>query len=77
MLISKWYGEEMHAAMVKEMVEGMDEEMAERLHQGMGEEMHGDLLPQIQMVQEMLQKTKIKTTYPCYILLKKGKQNKP
>jgi hypothetical protein len=29
------------------------------------------------MVQEMLQKTKIKTTYPCYILLKKGKQNKP
>jgi hypothetical protein len=46
--------------MVEEMVVGMDEEMGEQLHEGVGEEMCVDLLPQIQMVQEMLLKNQIK-----------------
>jgi hypothetical protein len=43
----------------------MDEEMSEELHEEMGEGMHDDLLPQIQIVQEILKKTKMKNTNPC------------
>jgi sulfur relay (sulfurtransferase) DsrC/TusE family protein len=48
----------------------MGEEMGEELHEEMGVEMHDNLLPQIQIVQEILQK-KMKNTNPCLHTLKK------
>jgi hypothetical protein len=45
--------------------------MGEELHKEMGKGMHDDILPQIQIVKEILQKTKMKNTNPCLHTLKK------
>jgi hypothetical protein len=45
----------MGVGMLQEMVGGMGEGMGEELHEEMGVGMHDNLLPQIQIVQEILQ----------------------
>jgi hypothetical protein len=70
----------MSAGMLQEMVRVMGGGMGEELHEEMGVGMHDNLLPQIQIVQEILQQTtKMKNTNPCLHILKElcKQKNKP